>query len=120
MESSTDDALGEPPMAISRRRLPFWLVLATVAVAFQAVSLFVAPTTRYEIAWVRPCASAKGSACLMGMLQPTHPYLWIAVGLYLVVPPVMPAPILFPGPPQHRLFRPQVGLPKGNRLWAPP
>src|SRR5207245_2372830 len=84
MDSSTDNALGETPMAISRRRLPFWLVLATVAVAFQAVSLLVAPTTRYEIAWVRPCASAQGSACSMGMLQPTHPYLLLGVGLYLV------------------------------------
>jgi len=98
-------------MAISRRRLPFWLVLATVAVAFQAVSLFVAPTTRYEIAWVRPCASAQGSACLMGMLQPTHPYLWIGVGLYLVGAAVMAGAIYVHRRPERRVLQAPVGRP---------
>jgi len=70
-------------MATLRRRST-WLFVAITATILQAVSLFVAPATRYEFGPARPCASEQGSACMMALLQPTHPYLWFGVGLYFV------------------------------------
>ncbi len=66
------------------RRPPTWLFVAITAIILQAVSLFVAPATRYELGPARPCASEQRSACMTALLQPTHPYLWFGVGLYFV------------------------------------
>jgi len=44
----------------------------------------VAPATLYGFGPARPCASEQGSACMLAVLQPTHPFLWFGVGLYFV------------------------------------
>jgi len=47
----------------------------------------------------------------MGMLQPTHPYLWIGVGLYLVGAAVMAGAIYVHRRPQHRVVQAPVRRP---------
>src|SRR3989442_365518 len=49
-----------------------------------AFSLPAAPATLYGFGPARPCASEQGSACMLAVLQPTHPFLWFGVGLYFV------------------------------------
>ena len=71
------------PMARLRRRST-WLSFAIAAITLQAVSLLVAPATLYGFGPARPCASEQGSACMLAVLQPTHPFLWFGVGLYFV------------------------------------